>query len=183
MLFKVIVHSAKGNKFIGSKIKNMVKNIIIVVLAVCLTGMAMLYSFMPRIVLVKGDCVVVKDTIYKSDTVFIAQVTDTKPGISGKKIIPPPEPKKEKDTANPYKDVNLSYKIIPSENNTFGYEILMDGRLYIHQPNIPGLPGISGFVAKETAIEVADFVISKIRKNEMPPSVSVADLKKMDALR
>jgi hypothetical protein len=145
--------------------------------------MVFIYFFMPRTVLVKGDPVVVKDTIYRTDTVYINKITEEKSRSSSKEFLPPHEPKKKKNAENPYKDVNLTCKIIPSGNNTYGYEILMNGRLYIHQPSIPGLPGISGFANKKTAMKVADLVILKIRKNEMPPSVSVSELKKLNALK
>jgi hypothetical protein len=161
----------------------MKKNILIVVLAICLISMIFVYFFMPRTVLVKSDPVVIKDTLYKTDTVYINKIKENKPGVSAKEFPPLTEPKKKKDTANPYRDVNLTYKIIPSENNTYGYEILMDGRLYIHQPTIPGLPGNTGFNDKETAMKVADLVISKIKKNEMPPSVTAEELKKLNALK
>src|SRR6185503_17427082 len=31
----------------------------------------------------------------------------------------------------------LTYTIIPSEENTFGYDIYMEGKMMIHQPSIP----------------------------------------------
>jgi hypothetical protein len=161
----------------------MKKNIVITILSIFLIAMIFFHFFMPGTVLVKSDPVVITDTIYKRDTVYINRIQETRPGVSDKEFAPPHEPKKKKDTANPYRDVNLSFKIIPSENNTFGYEILMDGRLYIRQPTIPGLPGNTGFNNKETAMKVADLVISKIKKNEMPPSVTVEELKKLNALK
>ncbi len=53
----------------------------------------------------------------------------------------------------------------------------------VHQPNIPGLPGNEGFTTKERAQTVAEFVVQKIRRNEMPPTVSIGDLDKMDVLK
>ena len=161
----------------------MKKNILITILLVCVISLLIFYLLMPRTVFVKSNPIIIKDTIYKTDTVYINKSIDKKHEGSSKEVLAPPEPKKKEDTANPYKDVNLTYKIIPSENNTFGYEILMDGRLYIHQPNIPGLPGVSGFTDRKTAIKVAEMVILKIRKNEMPPSVSIAELEKISALK
>jgi hypothetical protein len=159
------------------------KNILIIFLALGLAGMIAIYFFVPKTVMVKSDPVVINDTVYQTDTVYINKIAEIKTGGPPKEFLPPVEPKKKRDTTNPYRDVNLTYKIIPSENNTYGYEILMDGRLYIHQPNIPGLPGNSGFTDKETAMKVADKVILKIRKNEMPPSVTTEELKNLNALK
>ena len=90
--------------------------------------------------------------------------------------------KEVKEQKNPYANAEISIKIIPSINKTFGYDILVQGKQLIHQPNIPAMPGNEGFKTKKSAQKVAEFVVKKIRKNEMPPTLSVEDLKKMDVL-
>ncbi len=72
----------------------------------------------------------------------------------------------------------FSYQIIAGEQQTFGYDIYSDGKLFIHQPNIPGLPGNNGFKTKALAESIAQLVIKKITNGEMPPTVSVNELKK-----
>ncbi len=84
---------------------------------------------------------------------------------------------KSKD--NPYANAEITTKIIPSINDTFGYDILLYGKPLIHQPSIPGLPGNEGFTNEEKAQKVADFVVKKIRNNEMPPTVTIDDLNTM----
>ena len=84
---------------------------------------------------------------------------------------------------NPYANAEITIKIIPSANNTFGYDILLYGRPLVHQPNIPGLPGNEGFTTKERAQTVAEFVVKKIRNNEMPPTVTIEDLNNMGVLK
>lgn len=87
---------------------------------------------------------------------------------------------------NPYVDADITTKIIPSINNTFGYEIHIAGSSLmqvIHQPNMPGMSGNEGFGTKESAQKVADFVVQKIRRNEMPPIVKITDLKDLDILK
>lgn len=84
---------------------------------------------------------------------------------------------------NPYANAEITIKIIPSANNTFGYDILLYGRPLVHQPNIPGLPGNEGFSTKERAQTVAEFVVKKIRNNEMPPTVAMEDLNAMGVLK
>jgi hypothetical protein len=61
----------------------------------------------------------------------------------------------------------------------FGYDIIIDGHKYIHQPNIPALPGNNGFTTEQHARKVADLVCFKIRNNIMPPTV---DIKELDSL-
>lgn len=84
---------------------------------------------------------------------------------------------------NPYSDAEITIKIIPAAKNTFGYDILLYGKPLVHQPNIPGLPGNEGFNAKERAKTVAEFVVKKIRNNEMPPTVTIEDLNNMGVLK
>ena len=88
-----------------------------------------------------------------------------------------------KQQNNPYAKAKIAIKIIPSVNNTFGYDIFINGQPALHQPHIPALPGNKGFTTKERAQKVAEFVVKKIRKNEMPPTVTIDDLKKMDVLK
>jgi hypothetical protein len=83
----------------------------------------------------------------------------------------------------PYSNADISVKVIPSANKTYGYDILLYGRPLVHQPNIPGLSGNEGFTTKKRAQTVANFVVKKIRNNEMPPTVTIEDLNKMDVLK
>ncbi len=73
----------------------------------------------------------------------------------------------------------LTYTIINSEQNTFGYDILDYNRPLIHQPTIPAMPGNKGFATKADAAAVAKLVMQKINKNSMPPSVSPQELKNL----
>jgi hypothetical protein len=81
-----------------------------------------------------------------------------------------------------FKGANITYTIIPAANNTWCYDILMESRLFIHQPTAPGLPGNEGFKTKEAAAKVAELVISKMKKGEMPPSITIEEMKNLKAL-
>jgi hypothetical protein len=84
---------------------------------------------------------------------------------------------------NSYADAEITIQIIPSPQKTFGYDILLQGKPFVHQPNIPALPGNEGFSTREKAQTVAEFVVKKIRKNEMPPTVTIEDLNRMGVLK
>jgi len=88
-----------------------------------------------------------------------------------------------KQQKNPYASAEITIKIIPSVRKTFGYDILLYGKQLVHQPNIPGLPGNEGFTTKKRARIVAEFVVKKIRRNEMPPTVEIEDLNNMGVLK
>lgn len=79
-------------------------------------------------------------------------------------------------------NAELSYALIPAPNGTFGYEITSAGKLLIRQTNLPGLPGIEGCRTKADAQALAAFVMEKIKKGEMPPTISTEELKGLGLL-
>jgi hypothetical protein len=104
------------------------------------------------------------------------------PGISLSADGPPVKETKQQE--NPYAKAEITIQIIPSaNNNTYGYDVLLYKRPLVHQPNIPGLPGNEGFTTKERAQTVAEFVVKKIRNNEMPPTVTMEDLNTLGVLK
>jgi len=105
--------------------------------------------------------------------------------VSGTAIFAGNEPSgtKSKHPKNPYADAEISVKIIPSLNNTFGYDIIVNKKTFVHQPHIPAISGNKGFPSEVTARKVAEFVVKKIKRNEMPPAVTLDDLKKMGVLK
>jgi hypothetical protein len=74
----------------------------------------------------------------------------------------------------------LSYKIIELVDHTYGYDIYNTEKLMIHQPSVPGIQGNKGFKTKADAERVAKLMISKIKKGEMPPTVTTDELKKLN---
>ena len=78
-----------------------------------------------------------------------------------------------------YFNSDTTYRIIPSIANTYGYEILINGKTFILQKNIPGLPGLNGFKRKEDAEKTAQLVLKKITAGIMPPSIEKNELDSM----
>jgi hypothetical protein len=78
---------------------------------------------------------------------------------------------------------NLTYTIINSANHTYGYDIFSDGKLLIHQPSVPGMSGNEGFKSKQSSEKVAQLVINKVKKGEMPPTVTKEELQKLNAIK
>ena len=65
------------------------------------------------------------------------------------------------------------------ENGAWGYDILIDGTLYIHQSNIPAVAGDKGFKTEIDAQRMAEFVVHKIRNNILPPTVSIEEIQNL----
>lgn len=77
----------------------------------------------------------------------------------------------------------MTYNIISAPEKTFGYDILVDGKLMIHQPNKPGMGGIRAFDTKQGAEKVAQLVIQKMKNGEMPPTVSSDEMIKLKVIK
>ena len=65
----------------------------------------------------------------------------------------------------------------------YGYDILINGKVSVHQPNIPAVQGNTGFSSEEAAYKTAELVLYKIKHNILPPSVDVKELDSLDALQ
>jgi hypothetical protein len=63
-------------------------------------------------------------------------------------------------------------------SNGWGYNILTDGKIYIHQEYIPAVVGRRAFKTKEDALKVGRKVISKLSTRQMP-TISIDELREM----
>lgn len=77
---------------------------------------------------------------------------------------------------------SLTYKVIEAAGKTYGYDIFSNSKLMIHQPSVPGMPGNSGFKTRQGAESVAQLVVKKIKNGEMPPTVTIEEMKKLKAI-
>jgi hypothetical protein len=57
-------------------------------------------------------------------------------------------------------------------DGTWGYDILYQGKPYVHQPHIPAIGGKGGFASENQARKVAEGVAHKINSGIMPPSLA-----------
>ena len=85
----------------------------------------------------------------------------------------------QKDLAEKYAEAQFGSLVTNVANQRYGYYIYIDGKIVIEQKTIPGTAGKDGFVTKEDAQKVADLAIAKIRKGNMPPTITVEELKEL----
>ena len=85
--------------------------------------------------------------------------------------------KQKEDLAKRMSAAQSTYYIIKVPDAKFGYTIFIDGQMYIEQKSIPALEGTQGFDTKEHAEKIAKLVVEKIKQGEMPPAISVEELK------
>ena len=69
-----------------------------------------------------------------------------------------------------------TFQIIPAAENTYGYEITEHGKIIVQQKTIPSLPGNKGFRTQDYAEKCALFVISKLNRNIIPPTVTPEEI-------
>ena len=64
----------------------------------------------------------------------------------------------------------------------WGYTILVRGKPYIHQKNIPALEGNQGFSTKEKAMKAGLLVAYKVSKSTFPPTLNRQELDSLGLL-
>ncbi|MFZ4400515.1 MAG: DUF4907 domain-containing protein [Bacteroidales bacterium] len=69
------------------------------------------------------------------------------------------------------KDIYL-IKTFKTDSLAWGYDIYKNGKITIHQPNIPAIEGNITFKSKEDAYKTAELVVIKLKNNIFPPSLS-----------
>ena len=86
------------------------------------------------------------------------------------------------ETRNINSAKHFSAKVFMAPNKTYGYDILMNGKILYHQPAFSRVPDDNDLVItkKEQATTAAQFVIEKIKKGENP-ALSIDELKKIVA--
>jgi hypothetical protein len=85
--------------------------------------------------------------------------------------------------ASAYANIKLTYKIIDAPKHTYGYDVFADSKLMIHQTSAPALLGNEGFETKKAATTIALLVIEKIKKGEMPPTISIDEMKQLNVIK
>lgn len=61
----------------------------------------------------------------------------------------------------------------------WGYSILDNGKPFIHQPTIPGQPGLVGFATQADARRVGERVVEKIQQEKALPTLSNDELRQL----
>jgi hypothetical protein len=79
-------------------------------------------------------------------------------------------------TVTSARDGMLQVESVPLHNiSGWGYEILVDHKIFIHQEDIPAIPGKKEFLTKEDAMKTAGLVVKKLVRGKRP-SITKDDL-------
>jgi hypothetical protein len=88
---------------------------------------------------------------------------------------PTSENSKEGIVTGEYPD-DIKMRPFKNSDSTWGFTIYMNGKIYIHQPVLPGNELASGFKTEKDASRVADLIMKKIVNHTTPESVSDKEL-------
>ncbi len=84
-----------------------------------------------------------------------------------------------KPKQNAEKDkILLTYKVIKTDSG-WGYDILLDHKLYVHQEFIPDIQGYHPFKTLEDAEKTAKLVANKIKQGIQPPTITKKEIDSM----
>lgn len=73
-----------------------------------------------------------------------------------------------------------SFKTFENEDKTYGYAIYTEQRMIIKQSFIPVINGIHGFKTNEDAEAIASLMIKKLTTGDMPPSITLEEIEKLN---
>ncbi len=85
----------------------------------------------------------------------------------------------KKQTLLKNRNTQFQYFIIKTDSSSFGYDIYVDGNLYIHQTTIPSINGNNGFANTDLAKKCALLVLKKLKAGEQLPTISRDELYKI----
>ncbi len=76
----------------------------------------------------------------------------------------------------------ISYKIVFTENEGWGYQIFEGSTMLINQIHIPVIQGIHSFSSKENATKTADYIMQEVKNGNFPPTLTQEILDSLDVL-
>lgn len=65
----------------------------------------------------------------------------------------------------------------------WGYDILVNDTILIHQEYIPGLGGKKGFANKQQAEKISEVVVQKVKSGKGQPTITTFELEKIISLK
>ncbi|WP_070136954.1 DUF4907 domain-containing protein [Crocinitomix algicola] len=78
---------------------------------------------------------------------------------------------------------NYNMETFENDDQSWGYNILRENQLFIHQPHIPAISGKNGFKSEKEANIVGHFVLTKINKGFIPPTITINELDSLGVLK
>lgn len=74
----------------------------------------------------------------------------------------------------------ITYHVFSNPDSTYGYDVLKNGKILVHQPTVPGRTPEKGFISRNDAAKTGRLAVSKAKKYEGPPQITEEDLKRMN---
>ena len=58
---------------------------------------------------------------------------------------------------------SIYYTLFHTEKHAYGFDVIKNGKVYIHQPLVPCWQGLQHFASEQDAVTVAKFIVNKLR--------------------
>jgi Domain of unknown function (DUF4907) len=91
--------------------------------------------------------------------------------------VSPPAPRNFPTASKPVEITDAAFQI----DHGWGYKIMVNGKLYIYQNQIPAIAGYHLFASEQQALAVADLVVAKMRKG-LIPRVTISELEELNVI-
>ena len=76
----------------------------------------------------------------------------------------------------------ISYKIVFTENEGWGYQIFEGSTMLINQIHIPVIQGLHSFSSKNKATKTAEYIVQEVKTGNFPPTLTQEILDSLDVL-
>lgn len=73
----------------------------------------------------------------------------------------------------------VGYTLTGNATQGYGYDVMVNGSLLVHQRTVPCVKGNKGFSSKKDAAKVAALVAEKVKKGIMPPQVTIKEMRSL----
>src|SRR5436305_4196449 len=71
---------------------------------------------------------------------------------------------------------DTTFAVFSAPGSGYGFNILIDEKILIHQPFIPAAQGNKSFTSKSDAAKAAMLMLFKLKQHQMPPTISITEL-------
>ena len=90
------------------------------------------------------------------------------------------------DNKKKIRSTNLSFDTVETlvfkTSDGWGYNIIVNEKIYIHQSHIPAINELKSFANSEDALRVAEYAVKKLRLTQRLPSITYHELDSLSVL-
>ena len=90
----------------------------------------------------------------------------------------PAETRTHSNTVQPAPEIRYDCKTFDTDGG-FGYDIYINGHVFVHQEHIPAVSGVHPFATESDAWLVGSMAVEKMKQGIVPPTISIQDMQSL----